>query len=63
MKTISGGEKHGFPYILAIMIFLFFFAASSIFAAYSPAMAQDTVAGQSNSTKGTGPEQPSPQRR
>ena len=62
MKTISGGEKHGFPDILTNMIFLFLFAASSIFAAYSPAMAQDTAADQSNSKEGKGADQPEPKK-
>jgi MscS family membrane protein len=62
MKTISGGEKHGFPDILTNMIFLFLFAASSIFAAYSPAMAQDTAADQSNSKEDKSAEQSEPKK-
>ena len=62
MKTISGGEKHGFPDILTNMIFLFLFAASSIFAAYSPAMAQDTAADQSNSKEDKSADQPEPKK-
>jgi MscS family membrane protein len=62
MKTISGGEKHGFPDILTNMIFLFLFAASSIFAAYSPAMAQDTAADQSNSKEDKSADKPEPKK-
>ena len=62
MKTISGGEKHGFPDILTNMIFLFLFTASSIFAAYSPAMAQDTAADQSNSKEDKSAEQSEPKK-
>ena len=62
MKTISGGEKHGFPDILTNMIFLFLFAASSIFAAYSPAMAQDTAADQSNIKEDKSADQPEPKK-
>jgi len=44
------------------MIFLFLFTASSIFAAYSPAMAQDTAADQSNSKEDKSAEQSEPKK-
>jgi MscS family membrane protein len=62
MKLLAGGEKHGFPDILTNMIFLFLFTASSIFAAYSPAMAQDTAADQSNSKEDKSADQPEPKK-
>jgi len=62
MKLLAGGEKHGFPDILTNMIFLFLFTASSIFAAYSPAMAQDTAADQSNSKEDKSADKPEPKK-
>ena len=60
MKTITRGEKLGFPATFAIILFLILLLASYVFAAHSPAMAQSSPANQSNSQEGEGAERPEP---
>jgi MscS family membrane protein len=60
MKTITRGEKLGFPATFAIILFLILLLASYVFAAHSPAMAQSSPANRSNSKEGEGAERPEP---
>ena len=62
MKTITRGEKLGFPETFAIILFLFLLIASYVFATPSPAMAQSGPANQSNSKEDKGAEQPEPEK-
>ena len=62
MKTIARGNKHGFPGLLFILIFLLLLTPSYIFAAPSAAMAQTSPADQNNSKEATEHQQPAPQK-
>jgi MscS family membrane protein len=61
MKTITRGEKIGFPETFAKILFLFLLIGSCVFATHAPAMAQSSPADQSNSRENKGAEQPEPQ--
>jgi MscS family membrane protein len=62
MKTFTGGEKIGFPEILAIILTLFLLTTSYVFATHSPVMAQSASSNQSNSKEGEGAQQPEPKK-
>jgi MscS family membrane protein len=61
MKTLTRGEKIGFPETFAKILFLFLLIGSCVFATHAPAMAQSSPADQSNSRENMGAEQPEPQ--
>jgi MscS family membrane protein len=62
MKTITRGQKLGFPETFSIIFFLLLLIASYVFATHSAAMAQASPANQSNSKEGEGAQQPEPKK-
>jgi len=62
MKTITRGEKLGYPGTLAIIPILFLLIGSYVFAIHSSVLAQSSPANQSNSQEGKDDEQPEPKK-
>ena len=62
MRAISRKETNGFPKMLAVIFFLLLFSLAYISAIHSPAIAQTSPAGQSNSKEGGQPQQPAPKK-